>query len=722
MAIYNEILYAATEGGIVAWDITNDQATKYTPLDGLGHLGAYDIVACPVPELRIIAATETGLSLFDPSTKSWSTTPLTPQDSNVVSSKVDRLFCDEENGRLLIGYSGIGVLEIASGSFQRYMEEDGLSWNGIDAMTVIGKDIWAVGYKGASVINDQGIKIYNEASGLLDEEVEAVAKGRDGTVWLGSGSGLIHFKDGKFELFDNNNVNGFPSGRIRGLSFAPDGTLWVANSSNNLCQFDPASSKCAYTYEGETDHYFKDLTVDKSGNVYFATNGGGIWGYDGNQWRNLYIKEDQLSGNFVEDFAEDQNENLWVATDNGAQRFDPKNISTQWEIFKAGDGGPASNWFQGIYPGPSGTVWFAHDSKRASSFDGTTWVRYGNEKEITGSVNAIAFDENSIPYIGTSEGLLILDGVSNKLLTETNGLPSKIIRSLLFDGTTMWIGTTKGLVRYQGDDLQVVLDSNTSGLPDDNISVIARDSTGSLLLGTPEGLARYEGDQVITLLVPDVSPGLFSSRSISAIAVSQDGSLWVGTYVGLYHGDGQNWEHITTADGLPTNNINAVYIDKSGTVWVGGGFTNSGGGIARFIPGQTSTLNPPATAEPYADQTSPKTSAQAKFDENNGLPIYADAEKLYSTESNLNYWSNSDLATLRQFYLSEFPKIEWLLDIDENGNCRDEDRCMGWHGDYSDSANRTFFFLKGEKGYLTMNLIPEGNQVNVVILINEPAD
>ena len=47
---------------------------------------------------------------------------------------------------------------------------------------------------------------------------------------------------------------------------------------------------------------------------------------------------------------------------------------------------------------------------------------------------------------------------------------------------------------------------------------------------------------------------------------------------------------------------------------------------------------------------------------------------------------------------------------------------MGWHGDYNDPETQTFFFLKGEKGYITMNLIPEGNQVNVIFSVREPAE
>ncbi|HAW52474.1 MAG TPA: hypothetical protein DCX54_09145, partial [Flavobacteriales bacterium] len=73
-----------------------------------------------------------------------------------------------------------------------------------------------------------------------------------------------------------------------------------------------------------------------------------------------------------------------------------------------------------------------------------------------------------------------------------------------------------------------------------------------------------------------------------------------------------------------------------------------------------------------------------------------------------------------EFYLTEMPNIGWPLDVDENGKCLDDDRCMGWHRDYNDPENQTFNFLKGEKGYVTLNLIPENGKVNVIFMINEP--
>jgi ligand-binding sensor domain-containing protein len=731
IAVHEGVLWAATEGGVVAWNLNNDQAVKYTPLDGLGHLSTYDVVVCRMPDPRVVVATEMGLSLFDPDSGTWDTTPITPEDSNVATNVIDKLYCDEQNGRLLIGYRGVGILDTASGGWQRYLEEDGLAWNGVDGMTVVGTDVWAVGYKGISVISGQGVQVYNEETGMPDESSDAIVSMADGTVWVASSGGLVRFREGSLKVYDSENTDGLP-GSLKALTIASDGTIWAASGSSRFCQFDSAQEICINTYEGNRDYVLNDMTAGDNGEIYYSTYGGGIFAYNGSEWRNLFLKEDQLAGNFVESIAEDQDGNLWVATDKGIQRFDPENLDASWETFTAGENGPPSSWGQGVFVSPTGNIWFAHDSKRASSFDGTTWSRYGEDEGIIGSVNAIAFDKDEIPYIGTSEGLLILGGVSHTLLTDADGLPSKNVRSLFADGDVMWVGTVEGLARLQNGNIETVLDSSSEGLPDDNIAVIRKDSKGSLLLGTSDGLALFDGQQVTTLLEPKSRSGLFGEqiKAVSDIAIDLDGSIWVSTYAGLYHGDGQNWEHFTTAEGMPANNLQSVFVDSLGVVWVGGGYTRSGGGIARYIPGETSGsgVTPPIAEEEdnsSGDQnqpTRPSSGGSVEYDQNTGLPIYIDSEQVYSTDSVLNYWSGADRGSLREFYLAEMPKIGWLLDVDESGNCRDDDRCMGWSTDYNDPENQTFFFLKGEKGYLTLNLIPEGNQVNVIMLISEPAE
>ena len=733
IAVHEGTLWAATEGGVVAWDVKSGQYTKYTPLDGLGYLSTYDVVVCPMPEPTVVVATERGLSLYNLSTKVWDTTPITPEDSHVATNKIDKLFCDEQNGRLLISFSGIGILDIASGAWQHYLDDDGLAWNGVDDMTVVGTDIWTAGYKGISVISDQGIQIYNEETGMPEESSDSVGSTPDGAVWVATSKGLVRFIESDMSVFNNETSEGL-TGSVDALTIAPDGTVWTALAAYGgarLCQFDPAQEACLYTYEGDDKRLLSDIVAGNAGDVYYATYGDGIRAYDGSEWHNFSIQEDQLASNFIYNIFEDPNGMLWVGTDNGVQTFDPGDIYSTWKTYEAEDGKMPSNKVKSIQANPSGDIWFTHESY-VSSFNGSSWARYGEEEGVTGSVFALAFDKDGVPYVGMDEGLVILSDGSYTLLTDADGLPNVRVLSLLYDGEFMWIGTSDGLARYDGANVEVVLDQSWDGLPDDAILSIVRDQDGRLLLGTTEGLARYDGQKVTTLLEPQaVSGGIFGSQSqsISGIAVDLDGSLWVSTYGGLYHGDGQNWEHFSTHDGLPANNINTVFVDSTGVVWVGGGYSRSGGGIARFIPGEADKSAPaPAGTNDTEPEASPAESGSANsggavtYDENTGMPLYPDAEQVYSTDSGLNYWSNTDFATLREFYLTEMPNIGWPLDVDENGKCLDDDRCMGWHRDYNDPENQTFNFLKGEKGYVTLNLIPENGKVNVIFMINEPAE
>jgi hypothetical protein len=106
------------------------------------------------------------------------------------------------------------------------------------------------------------------------------------------------------------------------------------------------------------------------------------------------------------------------------------------------------------------------------------------------------------------------------------------------------------------------------------------------------------------------------------------------------------------------------------------------------------------------------------IEEKSGLPMLADGELVNSNEELLLYYSNADLATLQDFYLTHLPEVGWLLDIDENGKCRDNDRCMGWHSDYSDPTTTTYFFLQGDHAYLTLNFVQDGSRWQVILSID----
>lgn len=107
------------------------------------------------------------------------------------------------------------------------------------------------------------------------------------------------------------------------------------------------------------------------------------------------------------------------------------------------------------------------------------------------------------------------------------------------------------------------------GLPQNTVTSIAQTRDGYLWLGTFGGLVRFDGN-AFTVFDPGNTPGLANSR-IVALHEDRDGTLWIGTEQGLSRLDAGVFTTYTTRDGLPHEGINGVAKDRHGQLWVGTG-------------------------------------------------------------------------------------------------------------------------------------------------------
>src|SRR5215470_3686301 len=109
------------------------------------------------------------------------------------------------------------------------------------------------------------------------------------------------------------------------------------------------------------------------------------------------------------------------------------------------------------------------------------------------------------------------------------------------------------------------------GLPQNSIQAILQTRDGYLWLGTERGLVRFDGVQ-FTVLDKGNAPGLRSSNT-QALLQDRDGNLWVGTWGGLHRYHDGRFEAFTTKEGLSNNRVVALYQDRHGALWIG---TSSG--------------------------------------------------------------------------------------------------------------------------------------------------
>jgi signal transduction histidine kinase len=106
---------------------------------------------------------------------------------------------------------------------------------------------------------------------------------------------------------------------------------------------------------------------------------------------------------------------------------------------------------------------------------------------------------------------------------------------------------------------------NRDGFAPSTISVIAQTPDGYLWLGTPVGLFRFDGVRSVGFQ-PPAGSALPDSR-VRALLVSRDGTLWIGLWRGL-----ASWKEgkLTTYRRFDDKTVNDLVENDDGTLWVGG--------------------------------------------------------------------------------------------------------------------------------------------------------
>ncbi len=172
------------------------------------------------------------------------------------------------------------------------------------------------------------------------------------------------------------------------------------------------------------------------------------------------------------------------------------------------------------------------------------------------------------------------DGSIARRFTTADGLPDATVNVVFVDGDgTLWLGTSGGLAHFDGESWTSY--TTEDGLDSNYVTALARIGD-SLIVGTQYsydggGLNLFGGTgwthaPSFPSASPDENPDKLS-YNINAIAQTPTGQWLVGTTNGLGTFDGAAWSRLSTADGLPDNNVTALLADASQEALIG---TSSG--------------------------------------------------------------------------------------------------------------------------------------------------
>lgn len=223
------------------------------------------------------------------------------------------------------------------------------------------------------------------------------------------------------------------------------------------------------------------------------------------------------------------------------------------------------------------------------------------------------------------------------------------------------------------------------GLSSNSISDLAQTPDGYLWLATGGGLVRFGGVRFTTF--NSLNTDAFTVDHIRSLARGQDGSLWIGSADGnLLRFDGSRFESLVAPDSVLQNGILSLFEDSSGFLWM----LSEQEGVQRFryeAGGLIEVTLPAALAA--APTLRPVVTRRAFFEDSHGVlwiatqgqGIYAlngDSLTILTTADGLN----DDFV---QTIVSDQDGTVWVatdagLNRYRDGEIQDFSRAFGLHG------------------------------------------
>ncbi len=346
------------------------------------------------------------------------------------------------------------------------------------------------------------------------------------------------------------------------------------------------------------------VAQDASGFMWFGTRDG-LNKYDGYRftvYRNNISNANSLIANDVRTlYFDPTEEQLWIGTLDGLSRY---HASKDAFINYTTKEGLSSNSIRCIYRDTKGNLWVGAGNG-LNLYDPETerfeQVLFQNFSNSNLEILTIFEDRNGTIFLGMNEGMGRLerqrngDFVLEMVLHDGNAalpMADHQVKAIVEDQQqNLWIGTQKGGLHYWDRQQNTITNyqndnADPNSLSHNNIRSMALAPDGTLWVGTFVGLNKFlpETQSFQRFLNEELNPASLSNSSIRAVFFDQRGGLWLGTYhggVNYYDPDlsrFKSYEHLPNRNSLSNNVVSSFVEDEQGNFWIG----TEGGGLNYF--------------------------------------------------------------------------------------------------------------------------------------------
>jgi len=329
---------------------------------------------------------------------------------------------------------------------------------------------------------------------------------------------------------DKGHLTGLPSNDVYSMLAVSNGEFWIGTmagvarypnlTSGTHVAVDPGKPETSRWIINEVNglpHPQVRAMVEKSGNVYVGTWGGGLGIYDiaNDSWRQIRPGATGLTNGFIADMAVAGTENMiYLATNDGVFIYDGGNSFTHFSTVDVNEQDPTM--FD-----------VARFQQTVSSLEVVDEA--GLVQRWYGPRTDSRYESSAAEFLG----ITVSKSVSTefKYTSLNSGLVEPNVNDIYYDSVrqTWWVSyVSQGISEVNLTDKTWTSNTLVEGLPSNTVYSVTRAGNGGA--GT---------------------------------------TLWAATQNGLARLDGKHWVAFGRSGGLPSDRIRKVYSDDGNRLWVG---------------------------------------------------------------------------------------------------------------------------------------------------------
>lgn len=386
-----------------------------------------------------------------------------------------------------------------------------------------GHEFWIGTESGLYIYNHNNGKIthlrkqYGNPYSLSDNAIYTLCKDKENGIWIGTYFGGINYYAAQSSVFTKyfpqQQENSLSGSDVREIRKDKNGNFWVGTEDAGLNKLNPAT--------GHFSSFFPDgskSSIAHSNIHALLVDGNNLWigpfeqGIDVMDINTGLIKKhyqagvgNSLRSNFVISLYKTKAGDILAASTIGLYKYNPKK-----DDFIPIPGLPLF-FFNNIMEDSEGTIWAGTYINGLFSFKmgdkNYKNYRYNvQDKQSLGNntVNDIFEDSRKNIWVATDGGglsLLNKDRSTFKSFTVNDGFPNNFVFRILEDkDRTLWLSSTRGLIRFNPLNKRVKVYTRADGLLSDQFNYNSgyKDADGRMFFGSLKGMISFMPGQLNT--------------------------------------------------------------------------------------------------------------------------------------------------------------------------------------------------------------------------------